>query len=567
MRKIFSTIFITFAAVLCAGAQTMYDAMTFSETSYYGTARSLSMGNSLTAVGSDLGSIGINPAGSAVTPYSVFTLTPGVSISASSSAWSTLDDGNYGWQGRDSKSKFIFPNIGMTMNFNTGNRRGVKRYSFGFLVNSTANHLEQVSASCGSNDRTSMLASFAANASGVPFSDLDVVDPYNNTTYPWNTVMAVKSDMISTYDSYTDQYLGATEKIDGSNVISLGGPLSQRAVTVKQGSRSDMLMNFGMDISDNFFVGINVGIPVMRYYYSEAFYENALDPAEFLIEYEGGASTCFKAARYQYNYRADVDGIYAKIGAIWLPAPGVRLGAAIKTPTSLTVEEEWMVDGVVNYTTAPASSSTSPTGEWAYNLSSPWEANFGAAVTFGNYGLLSVDYEMTDYSVMKLSEMHDDGFYGSDTYYVVNRLNKLFCGVQHSLRFGAEFKPLPELALRAGWTMTTSPEKFYKDNLGLTVTASEYEKYFDDFENGVYTLSEGKYYDDKVMTFSAGIGYSSPGSFFMDLGARVSKYPVTYRKPYADYIYTDSGDLDVASPVIRSSKSLVDILLTLGWRF
>ena len=567
MRKIFSTILISLAAALCAGAQTMYDAITFSETSYYGTARSLAMGNAMTAVGSDLGSVGINPAGSAVTPYTVFTMTPGVSISATNSSWSTLDDGNYGWTGNDSKSKFIFPNLGMTMNFDTGNRHGVKRYSFGFLVNSTANHLEQVSASCGSNDRTSMLASFAANASGVPFSDINVSDPYNNTTYPWNTVMAIKSDMISTYDTYTDQYLGATEKIDAANVISVAGPLSQRAVTRKQGARSDLLMNFGMDIADNLFIGVNIGMPMLRYRYSEAFYENALDPADFLIEYEGGASTCFKAARYLYDYRADVDGVYAKFGAIWVPVPGVRLGAAIKTPTSLSVEEEWLVDGVVNYTTAPASSSTSPDGSWAYNLRSPWEANFGAAITFGDYGLLSVDYEMTDYSVMKFSEMHEDGFYDSDTYNVVNRLNKLFCGTQHSLRLGAEFKPLSGLAVRAGWSMTSSPEKYYTDNLGLTVTATEYENYFDDFENGVYTLSDGKYYDDKVTTFSAGIGYSSPGSFFMDLGARVSKYPVTYRKPYADYIFTDSGDLDVASPVIRSSKTLVDILLTLGWRF
>ena len=54
------------AASVAAGAQNMYDAINFSQNHYFGTARSMAMGNAVTAVGGDLGSIGINPAGSAV---------------------------------------------------------------------------------------------------------------------------------------------------------------------------------------------------------------------------------------------------------------------------------------------------------------------------------------------------------------------------------------------------------------------------------------------------------------------------------------------------------------------
>ena len=56
-------------------AQTAYDALLFSENDYEGTARSVAMGNAFTALGGDLGSIGINPAGSAVAGYSQFTLS------------------------------------------------------------------------------------------------------------------------------------------------------------------------------------------------------------------------------------------------------------------------------------------------------------------------------------------------------------------------------------------------------------------------------------------------------------------------------------------------------------
>ena len=48
-----------------ANAQTMYDALRFSENNYEGTARTIAMGNAFTALGGDPGAVTINPAGSA----------------------------------------------------------------------------------------------------------------------------------------------------------------------------------------------------------------------------------------------------------------------------------------------------------------------------------------------------------------------------------------------------------------------------------------------------------------------------------------------------------------------
>ncbi len=70
-------------AYVCSYAQTAYDALLFSENNYEGTARSVAMGNAFTALGGDLGSVTINPAGSAVAGYSQITLTPSLTISAS----------------------------------------------------------------------------------------------------------------------------------------------------------------------------------------------------------------------------------------------------------------------------------------------------------------------------------------------------------------------------------------------------------------------------------------------------------------------------------------------------
>ena len=80
MRK--TAFIILFAlAAMSAQAQTAYDAFRFSERNYEGTARSVAMGNAFTALGGDLGSIGINPAGSAVAKYSQFTITPSLTVS------------------------------------------------------------------------------------------------------------------------------------------------------------------------------------------------------------------------------------------------------------------------------------------------------------------------------------------------------------------------------------------------------------------------------------------------------------------------------------------------------
>ena len=368
------------------------------------------------------------------------------------------------------------------------------------------------------------------------------------------------------FTSIVKNEVSKLETIDSENNIYIPGPLKQRSFTMSSGSKSDIIMNFGADINDKLYVGFNLGVPTLQYVYSETFSEAALDPADFPVTM-GIISTNYDSSLYRYGYQAEMDGIYAKFGLIYVPVKGVRLGAAIKTPTLLTVRETWQLDATVNYTSLKSTQSSSPVGEWSYDLRTPWEANFGAAFTFADKGFVSLDYEMMDYSIMKFVEhTMDDSFYADDPYYQQNRINRLFCGVSHSLRLGAEYKIIPSVSVRAGFNLTTSPEKIYKDNLGLTVTASDYSNFFDDFESGRYRLGDWTYSDSR-RSYALGLGYSSNGSFFFDAAFRLNRFPASYRKPYADYIYDKDGVLDTASPVIRTDRTLCDLLFTFGWRF
>ena len=220
---------------------------------------------------------------------------------------------------------------------------------------------------------------------------------------------------------------------------------------------------------------------------------------------------------------------------------------------------------------AQNASSSSPTAETTYDFRSPYSASFGVAYTLGRVGMLSVDYEITDFSVMKFSQQYDDGFYSyEDPYYRVNRLNQLFCGVQHTLRAGAEFRVLPSFSLRAGINLATNPERHYKDSEGYMVYAADYDNWFDDYESGKFVLDDkGRYLSDRLFSLSLGAGYSSPGSFYADFAIRRTSLPDAYYKAYSTYLNHKVGDTtyDIVSPSVKSKLSQFDAVFTFGWRF
>ena len=179
MKKIIAISVLCLAAVT-AGAQTMYDALNYSDVNYYGTARSAALGNAMTAVGADLGSVGINPAGSAVAGYSQFTITPGLSISSTSSTYAPIAYGTVGSTTPDNQTRFIMPNLGFILNMDTRRDYGLKNFTFGMTINTTNVFNERMSAG-GTNNDTSMMGEMAYFATGIPASYISGSNAYQNT--------------------------------------------------------------------------------------------------------------------------------------------------------------------------------------------------------------------------------------------------------------------------------------------------------------------------------------------------------------------------------------------------
>ena len=576
MKRTIFTALLSLTAI-AAGAQTMYDGLNYSQNNYYGTARSIGMGNAMTAVGGDLGSIGINPAGSAVAGYSQFTITPNLTISSMNASYSAYPVGGadrFTNEQNKRLTRFSMPNIGLTFNWKTGNGSGLKAITYGLVVNGTNNFTGKMLAG-GRNDKTSYQSAMAVAADGYDMDFLNGYsidkdgkrvdrgwdypyyygddfqnDPNKGKFAPWNVIANAQAGSIANYGdtddpSYywrykatTEGYSNTGEKDANGNYIYdifLAGPLNQAYSRNITGSKYDVLFNVGFNFGDTFFVGANLGVTSLNYNYDECYKEAAENPSAFEIDFGDKGKTCFSDYRTRYSYTADGSGVFGKIGFLWRPVDGLRVGAAVQTPTIMEINERWIQDVNLNYTDASFNGSAkTPEGDNSYRLRSPYRLNAGAAFTFAGMALISADYEMTDYSTMKFTSK--EGGWNDDSFRNLNDEIRDCMGVSHMVRIGTEFKPVPEFAVRAGYNFTTTPEYVYNGN-------------------------EKTKLNDRINAFSVGFGYSSNGSFFADIAARLTMLSDEYISPYADYLE------DLASPMILNKRDIYNVTATIGWRF
>ena len=556
MKRSILTIILS---IIAAGvhAQSPHDLLKLSENEYGGTARTVAMGNAFTALGGDLGSAAINPAGSAVAKYSQFSITPGLSIASNSSKGTMMPDGTTPYFNRElknTKTDFNMPNMGLSINWDTGRKTGLKNMSFGFIVNTTNDWNEDIYAAGKNTNYTSFMGAMAANAqrNGYTGTMLSADDPYGNPYLDWGTITGYNCFMIDNIKEdgviIDDAFAGASEIVLKNHDIIVPAPLEQSYGRRKEGNKSEYIFNFAANFSDFVYVGLNLGFNSVNYSFMEYVKEEAANSMDFpTMKFEDSQGNevqgYFNSMKYNYQFFTSGVGCFAKLGVLVTPFAGLRIGAAIQTPTTMDMYEEWMYSGSTAFAIQGSGgnetfSSESPTGKNEYSYSSPYRANFGLAYSFGKWGVISADYELCDFSTMK----YFNSKYGND-HDVADEMNQHIretMGVSHMLRTGIEVRPLAGLSVRGGYGLTTSALKDVP------------------FTHNI----------------SFGLGYSSKGSFFADAACRTRLTPTEYFMIYDNYIGStdpDTGDFipdtKHLAPEIRNISSLWEVLITLGWRF
>ena len=525
MKRLFLLTAFLAAAALELSAQGWQDAYLFSDNQYSGTARSVALGNALTAVGGDVGALTFNPAGSAVVSYGQFTLTPGFSLATSFSQGTPLSGETipYGFEDgvKDYNFRMKFPNFGIMGVYDTHRSRGITRWTFGFVGNMTHDYTNRFTAT-GTTGDTSMAAALASDATGIS-EDVLKGSWWQDNCPAWQTMAAYKGFLFNPLDGYPGEYAAITEQVYPNGDRALPGFINQYYGQVRKGYKYDFLLNLAASVNDVFYFGANLGMVSLRYGMSEACVESPVESNADRFH--------FNQLHTTFNYDAKGTGVYFKAGFLVRPVGGLRIGAAIQTPTAMTINDEIICSaessiGKDSYYAKPDEPSC-----YAYRVTSPYRVNAGIAYTFGNVALLSVDYEMCDYSTARLRTSQDTGY---DDFAYANGDIRECLGIAHEIRAGFEMKPTSSLAIRAGYNYRTSPEVYAPKSTRTKV--------------------------------SFGLGYSSGRSFFADLAFRMHWLPDEYLIPYT-YYTPDSAGNEILTPEIGISTVLYDGLLTLGWRF
>ena len=499
--------------------QYTFNALQFSSQYYDGTARSLAMGNAMTALGGDMGALSYNPAASGVYRYSEFTLTPSLYSGITSTSF-------LGSSFKDSRTRFALSNVGWTGSFDTGRTRGLLNINLAVTANQTNNFAFRSSGS-GVQNGSSYLGSLAASIpQGVTGYDLDMYNdyddyPFYNSGASWTHVLAWNAGLLDTLSTDPTFFLGATENIgkdgQGNPVISIPGTLNQSFRREKTGYVQDVVINASGNIDNIFFFGISLTLQSIWASEYTSISETAANSALF--------QTGFSGFTRKYTLTTSGMGVDVSAGFIVRPVAGLTIGGSISTPNWMFLNESWQESVSAETGTFGTARINSPTGSYSYRLTAPFKWNLGIGYTLGSLMAIGVDYERTDYSDIRLaSSGGDQSAFAADNEYMA-----AYYQAVNNVRAGLEVWPHKQLAVRLGYNWYSSSER--------------------EFDNSRHYAS-------------AGIGFRTAGGFFID--AAYQQLCNTVDNLYSLY---DSYAEGSPAPLVKEKGRNWKVLLTLGWRF
>lgn len=426
MRLKYIPIVIVLAAISQRSfAQYANDAVKFSTFQTGSTSRIKAIGNANTAIGGDITSISGNPAGLGFFTKSELNITPEIDSYKGNSAY-------LGQSGNATKNTPNMSNAGYVyysrLNTPPGQSKtlGWVNLNFGVSYNRTNNFDERVNYG-GKNNANSINDYYGnlANSEGVDPSTLQgwalgqhLIDAYGTNssfTYKANSYPGVIQN-------------GYIDRTGGQNALDLA---------------------LGSNYNNKLYVGFGIGITNLRYKSTKTFNE------------VGSLTAIINNAQANYGYNSTYsqfqntksDGFNARLGIIYKIVEYVRVGAAITTPTFLTVNDTFS-EGLTNNLSGGQKYSNGPVEyPLTYTMRTPFKASSGLSIFLGNIGFITGDVEYIDYSSTHINSNDDY----TNTY--DNGIIKSTYKSAVNLRGGAEIKVTNFIALRGGYAIQGTPLK------------------------------------------------------------------------------------------------------------
>ncbi|MDW8394274.1 MAG: hypothetical protein RMK52_08540 [Chitinophagales bacterium] len=408
-------------------AQNDVDALRYSLLRWSGSARFSGMSGAFSALGADFTTLSTNPAGLGLYRSSEISLSAGfTNVRTEATFLGNTSD--------DNLLKFNIPGVGtvFSMDLTRKNRDNEwKRVNFGLGLNRMADFNRQYRYS-GFNPTSSLIDYYAAEAN----QNGGIAPGQITDAYPFGAGMFYQAYLINPLPSDTNQYYSVAE---GGQVMQYGDIRQERNL-------SEMVIAVGANYNDRLLMGFTLSMAGIGY-----------EATQFMEEEDtADKHPDFIQFSFSNSLRTTGSGIAAKGGITYLVNDYVRVGLALHSPTYY-----WMQDVYDAYITSRTETTgshewLSPLGRYDYELTTPWRLLTGAALVSPKLGILSVDYELVDYSAMRY-RFRTMGT--SEERHTEQQLNQLMASkytAASTVRVGAE-AVLNEFRLRAGFSYSSSP--------------------------------------------------------------------------------------------------------------
>ena len=313
--------------------------------------------------------------------------------------------------------------------------------------------------------------------------------------------------------------------------------------------------NISGAVSNSFYLGVTAGLHDVNYRSSSTYFEQ-------LEQNTNGASA--------ERLKIDGTGVDIKVGAIFLPVDGspFRVGLYINSPVFYDLKLRGDAgSGFVQYSGNLSDNNSSAYirnyCNYEYKIYTPWKFGVSLGHTVGSYLALGATYEYSDYGSIDnrvIDGTYYDPWYGdaydtSSSDDVMNAHTERTLKGVHTLKLGAEFKPLPTLALRAGynWVSAVFDENGFRDG-SLESPGSGYATSTD------YTNWKA------TNRFTLGLGFQASKKINLDLAYQYSHTNGDFY-PFMSY-YGDTNPEN--NCIVRATKVSHDrnqVMATLSYRF
>lgn len=563
-----------------AKGQSAIEAINFTQQDLNGTARFMSMGGAFGALGGDLSSISVNPAGIGVYRSNDIGITMGLDCQ---SATSNSD----GFKEKTNLTKFQLKNAGGVFTIRLNNST-IPNLNFGFTYNKDVSFNRHVRGYFP-NLRNSLSNYIAGVTNYGPSegqswteADLHDTDSFNawnpgdgGEAAPWMSILG--------YEGFLITPIGNKNNPNWVGQFGSGTSGAGMYEFKETGSVDSYNISLGGNIANTVFWGMDFDIVNFNYGISNYWGESLKDA---YVEADGGYLEKIKANWSLNNaYQASGTGFNYKLGVIVKPIQELRFGFAFHTPTWYSLSETYT--GKLNYQYGSqnpgwVSYNRGNPATVDMNFRTPWRLVASVAGVIGGRFIISADYEWANYKSMRFSTPSYNGwdydggydydypfdnwwdypYYANtnqtksgqyitsyDTYKTTNQDIHKYCQKTNTFRLGAEFRISSNFSIRAGYSYISSP---------ITEKARHGEEI-------IYTSDTRPSFkfNNSTNFITAGLGYKGK-HFYADLA-------YVYKHQFSEFFAypTDPANIKEidTTPHSRIGFSNSRILLTMGVRF